>query len=55
MNDINGFVDNMDLNISNSFTHMLDTENSGELNVIRCSSYITDDLLLQSMENQITV
>ena len=51
-NDINNFVDNMDLNISNSFTHMLDTENSDELNVIRCSPYITDDLLLQSMENR---
>ena len=31
---------------------MLDTENSDELNVIRCSPYITDDLLLQSMENR---
>ena len=51
-NDINNFVDNMDLNISNSFTHMLDTGNSDELNVIRCSQYITDDLLLQSMENR---
>ena len=51
-NDINNFVDNMDLNISNSFTHMLDTENSDELNVIRCSPYITDDLLLQFMENR---
>ena len=51
-NDINNFVDNMDLNISNSFTHMLDTESSDELNVIRCSPYITDDLLLQSMENR---
>ena len=52
-NDINNFVDNMDLNISNSFTHMLDTENSDELKVIRCSPYITDDLLLQSIENRI--
>ena len=51
-NDINNFVDNMDLNISNSFTHMLDTENSDELNVIRCSPYITDDLLPQAMENR---
>ena len=52
-NDINNFVDNMDLNISNSFTHMLDTENSNEFNVIRYSPYITDDdLLLQSMENR---
>ena len=33
-NDINNFVDNMDLKISNSFTHMLDTENSDELNVM---------------------
>ena len=30
---------------------MRDIENSDELNVIRCSPYITDDLLLQSMEN----
>ena len=51
-NDINNFVDNMDLNISDSFTHMLDTENSDELNVIRCSPCIADDLLLQSMENR---
>ena len=50
-NDINDFVDNMHLNISNSFTHMLNTENSDELNVIRYSPYITDDLLLQSREN----
>ena len=51
-NDINDFVDNMHLNISNSFTHMLNTENSDELNVIRYSPYITDDLLLQSRENR---
>ena len=44
-------MDNLDLKISNSFTHMRDTENSHELNVIRCSPYIIDDLLLQSMEN----
>ena len=52
-NDINDFVDNMHLIISNSFTHMLDTKNSDELNVIRCSPYITDDLLPQSRENHI--
>ena len=51
-NDINDFVDNMHLNISNSFTHMLNTENSDELNVIQYSPYITDDLLLQSRENR---
>ena len=45
-------VDNMHLNISNSLTHMLDTENSDELNVIGCSPYITDALLLQSRENR---
>ena len=50
-NDINNFVDNMHLNISNSFSHMLDTENSDELIVIRYSPYITDDLLFQSREN----
>ena len=31
---------------------MLNTENSDELNVIRYSPYITDDLLLQSRENR---
>ena len=51
-NDVNDFVDNMHLNISNSFTHMLDTENNDELNAIRCSPYITDDLLLQSGKNR---
>ena len=51
-NDINNFVDNMDLNISNSFTPMLDTKNSDGLNVLRCSPYITDDLLPQSIENR---
>ena len=51
-NDINNFVDNMHLNISNSFSHMLDTENSDELIVIRYSPYITDNLLFQSRENR---
>ena len=46
-NDINDFVDNMHL-----FTHMLNTKNSDELNVVRYSPYITDDLLLQSRENR---
>ena len=50
-NDINDFVENVHFNLSNSFTHMLDTENSDELNVIRCFPYITDALLLQSREN----
>ena len=51
-NDINDFVDNMDIDISNSFTQMLNTANRDELNVIRCSPYITDDLLLQSIEDR---
>ena len=39
----NDFVDNVDLNISNSCTHiMLVTKKNNELNVIRCSPYITD-------------
>ena len=50
-NDINDFVDNMHFNISNSFTHMLNRENSDELNGIRCSPHITDALLLPSREN----
>ena len=40
------------VNISNSFTQMLDTENSDELNVIRCSPFITEVLLHQSSENR---
>ena len=52
-NHINAFVDNVHLNISNSFTHILDAENNDELNSIRCSPYSisSDDLVIQSREN----
>ena len=50
-NQVNNFVDNVHLNISNSFTHILDAENNDELNIIRCSPYISDDLVIQSREN----
>ena len=46
-NEINCFVDNMQLNSSNSITHLLNTDDNEELNVIRHSPYISDDQLLQ--------
>ena len=51
-NDNNNFVDNIDLTYQIYVYIMLDIENSNELNVIQWSPYITDDLLLQSMENR---
>ena len=50
-NHVNAFVDNVHLNISNSFTHILDAENNDELNIIQCSLYSSDDLVIQSREN----
>ena len=50
-NQVNNFVDNVHLNISNSFTHILDAKNNDELNIIRCSPYIRDDLLIQARKN----
>ena len=52
-NQVNDFVDNVHLNISNSFTHILlvDAENTVELNIIRCTPYISDELVIQSREN----
>ena len=46
--NINKFVDNLQLNSLNSLTHLLNTEDTDELNVIRHSPYISDDELLQS-------
>ena len=46
--NINKFVDNLQLNSLNSLTHLLNTENTDELNVIRHSPYISDDELIQS-------
>ena len=46
-NTINRFVDNMQLSIETSLTHLLHYENSDELNVIRHSPYISDDELFQ--------
>ena len=46
--NINKFVDNLQLNSLNSLTHLLNTEDTDELNVIRHSPYISDDELIQS-------
>ena len=50
-NNINCFVDNMQLGIANSLTHLLHSENSEELNEIRHSPYICDDELFQQRKN----
>ena len=50
-NHVNAFVDNVHLNITSSFTHILDAENNDELNMIRCSPYSSDDLVIRSREN----
>ena len=50
-NEINCFADNMQLNSSNSLTHLLNTDDNEELNVIRHSPYISDDQLLQYRSN----
>ena len=42
------FVDNSQLNSLNLFTHLLNTEDTDELNVIRHSPYISVDELIQS-------
>ena len=44
----NHFVDDMQLNTTNSFTHLLDTENTDELNVIRHSPNTSPDKLIES-------
>ena len=44
----------MHLNISNSFTHLLDIESNEELNVIRHSPYSSDDELIESRINYTT-
>ena len=36
---INGFVDNLELNALNSLTHLLNTEDTDELNIIQHSPY----------------
>ena len=50
-NTINRFVDNMQLSIETLLTHLLHSENSDELNVIRHSPYISDDELFQQRVN----
>ena len=50
-NNINSFVDNMQLGIANSLTHLLHSENSEELNDVRHSPYISDDELFQQRVN----
>ena len=44
-------MDDMHLNMSNSFTHLLDIESNEELNVIRHSPYSSDDELIESRMN----
>ena len=51
-NDINCFVDNAHLNSSNSLTHLLQSDDTEELNVIRHSPYISVDELLLSRINK---
>ena len=50
-NNINCFVDNMQLSTANSLTHLLHSENNEELNEIRHSPYISDDELFQQRVN----
>ena len=50
-NSINQFMDDMHLNMSNSFTHLLDIESNEELNVIRHSPHSSDDELIESRMN----
>ena len=50
-NHVNSFVDNVHLNIFNSFTYIFDAKNNDELNIIRCSPYGSNDLVIQSREN----
>ena len=50
-NIINTFVDNMQLGVANSLTHLLHSENNEELNEIRHSPYISDDELFQQRVN----
>ena len=45
---MNNFVDNMRLNEVNSLTHLLNIDDSDELNIIRHSPYFNDDNLLKS-------
>ena len=45
---INNFVDNVQLNALNSLTHLLNTEVTDELNIIRHSPHMSDDELIQS-------
>ena len=45
---INGFVDNLELNALNSLTHLLNTEDTDELNIIQHSPYYRDDELIKS-------
>ena len=50
-NIINTFVDNMQLGIANSLTHLLHSENNDQLNEIRHSPYVSDDELFQQRVN----
>ena len=50
-NNINSFVDNIQLGIANSLTHLLRSENSKELNDVRHSLYISNDELFHQRIN----
>ena len=50
-NTINRFVDNIQLSIETSLTHLLHSENSDEPNAIRHSPYFSDDELFQQCVN----
>ena len=47
-NDINSFMDNMRLNNLNSLTHLLNSSDTDELNMIQHSPYLSDEELIQS-------
>ena len=48
--NINSFVDNMQFSTTNLLTHLLHSENNEELNEIRHSPYISDDLNCQGLQ-----
>ena len=57
-NSINSFMDNMRLNTLNSLTHLLNSFDTDELNIIQHSPYISDEELIQSrirVMNRLTI
>ena len=47
-NSINSFMDNMCLNTLNSLTHLLNSSDTDELNIIQHSLYMCDEELIRS-------